>query len=198
MPRIQIHSDFFCPLLAHADARFWHNTVNSICLQLVSVRGVYNNDDVACKAFLELCVCFEQCCFNAPCFSNLPSISSFIPFSPLSHPSCHPADNRKTLGAFPNQPCVQNRRTSASDGHTETVPAPVKHLPEYIENTAHAKGLQVQFCPWEVRCRLRSCSWDHHNSVTPQQKLPGCCCGRCCLTPQHICVVGWTTFTDCC
>lgn len=92
-----------------------------------------------------------------------------------------PSRYQKNTRAFLNQPCVQNRRTSAS-WHTETGPASVKHLPEYTENTTPAKGLQVKSCPWEVRPRLRSCSWDHHNSVTPQQELPGCCCGRCCLT----------------
>lgn len=64
-------------------------------------------------------------------------------FPPLHPPSRY----QKSTWAFPNQPRVQNRRTSASDWHTETGPEPVKHLPEYTENTTPAKGLQVKFCP---------------------------------------------------
>lgn len=153
MPRIQIqlHSDFFCPLLAHADARFWHNTVNSIRLQLVSVRAVYNNDDVACKTFLELCVCFGQCCFNAPCFSNLHSIPFFIPSAPLSNRSCNPADTRKHLSFFQSALCSEQKNKY----HTETGSAPAKHLPEFTENTTPDKGLQVKFCLWDQAQLLR-------------------------------------------
>lgn len=121
----------------------------------------------------------------------------FYPICTILPPLLPPSRYQKNTWAFPNQPRVQKRRTSASDWHTETGPAPVKHLPEYTENTSPAKELQVKFCPWEEGPRLSSGSRGHHNSVTPQQELPGCCCGRCCLTPQQICVVGWTTHWVC-
>lgn len=116
----------------------------------------------------------------------------FYPICTTFPPLLTPSRYQKNPWAFSQSASCSEQNKCLRWTHWDRS-APVKHLPEYTENTVPAKGLQVQFCPWEVGSRLRSHSWNHHNSATPQQDLPGCCCGRCCLRPQHICVVGWTT-----
>lgn len=139
---------------------------------------------------------FEQCCFNASCFSNLPSVSFFIPSAPFSRPSSHPADIRETLGLFPISLMFRTEEQVPQIGTVRQGQPQWNICLNTLRTLPPPKGLQVKFCPWEVGPRLSSCSRDH-NSVTPQQELPGCCCGRCCLTPQHICVGGWTTHWLC-
>lgn len=111
----------------------------------------------------------------------------FYPICTVLPPLLPLSRYQKNTWAFPNQPRAQNRRTSASDWHTETGPAPVRHLPENTENTTPIQRAAGEILP------LRSGTWAQLLLPRPPQQ----CHPSAGASWLHICVGGWSTHWLC-